>query len=413
MFRNLKNGSLKNFWSKPGPGVIAPHASRGCAFGDFDNDGDVDMVIMNLNEPPSLLRNDVKGNNHWMKVKLIGVRSNRSAIGARVTAHYGGKIQAQEVMSQSSFYSANDQRLHFGLGEVAKVDLDIRWPNGKVEKITGLDANHLFTIREGKGVIKSETFPPAPRSNKKRSCGDILHFCWRLPRPPSGGPLQDSPVDQAVVQKYEARATVVTGKVTRTRDAQPWAISAGERVPIQQVIRTGPDGFAHFEMAGGGGFDIFANSRVGFRQNAASAGDLLDVLEGRVRVHLKPDPWAASAAHSHAQCLDQRLQEATVAIAIDEDAAMRIDVLEGEVRVQHRLRPRSEPTIVRAVDAIMVRSDQQISRRLDRGSLYRYTVKPLHDLWTAVSPGHSGRSGEPIEGNHFIARFAPIPGPLQ
>jgi hypothetical protein len=142
-----------------GPGVVAAHASRGCAFGDFDNDGDIDMLVMNLNEPPSLLRNDVRGDNRWIKVKLIGVTSNRSAIGARVTAHYGGKIQAQEVMSQSSFYSANDLRLHFGLGDVNKVDLDIRWPNGKLEKIANLDANRLFTIREGKGVIKSETFP--------------------------------------------------------------------------------------------------------------------------------------------------------------------------------------------------------------------------------------------------------------
>ncbi len=81
-------------------------------------------------------------------------------------------------------------------------------------------------------------------------------------------------------------------------------------------------------------------------------------------------------------------------------------MLEGEVRVQHTLLPRSEPTIVRAVDAILVRSDQQISRRLDRGSLYRYTVKPLHDLWTAVTPGHGNRSGEPIEGNHFLASNA-------
>jgi len=159
LFRNLKNGKFEELLEQAGPGIIAPHASRGCAFGDFDNDGDIDMLVMNLNEAPSLLRNDIKGNNRWVKVKLIGVTSNRSAIGARVTAHYGGKIQAQEVMSQSSFYSANDLRLHFGLGEVAKVDLDIRWPNGKVEKIANLDANHLFTIREGKGVIKSETFP--------------------------------------------------------------------------------------------------------------------------------------------------------------------------------------------------------------------------------------------------------------
>ncbi len=158
LFRNLKNGKFEELLEQAGPGVIAAHASRGCAFGDFDNDGDIDMLIMNLNEPPSLLRNDVKGDNHWIKVKLIGVKSNRSAIGARITARYGGKIQVQEVMSQSSFYSANDLRLHFGLGDAAKVDLEIRWPNGQVQKAPGLAANHLFTIRES-GDIKSETFP--------------------------------------------------------------------------------------------------------------------------------------------------------------------------------------------------------------------------------------------------------------
>ncbi len=158
LFRNLKNGKFEELLEQAGPGVIAAHASRGCAFGDFDNDGDIDMLIMNLNEPPSLLRNDVKGDNHWIKVKLIGSKSNRSAIGARVTAHYGGKTQVQEVMSQSSFYSANDLRLHFGLGDAAKVDLDIRWPNGQVQKIANLAANRLFTIREG-ADIKSETFP--------------------------------------------------------------------------------------------------------------------------------------------------------------------------------------------------------------------------------------------------------------
>jgi hypothetical protein len=228
-----------------------------------------------------------------------------------------------------------------------------------------------------------------------------------------GCALQDSPVDQAVVQKYEARAMAVTGSVTRSRDAQPWAVSAGERVPIQQVIATGPDGFAHFAVAGGGSFDIFANSRVGFRQNAASAGDLLDVLQGRVRIHLKPTPGQAVQRILTPSAWISAFQEATVAIAIDEDGAMRIDVLEGEVRVQHTLLPRSEPTIVRAVDAILVRSDQQISRRLDRGSLYRYTVKPLHDLWTAVTPSHKNGSGEPIEGNHVVARFLPGERPLQ
>lgn len=158
VFRNLKNGKFEELLDQAGPGVATPHASRGCAFGDFDNDGDIDVLIMNLNEPPSLLRNDVKGDNRSIKVKLQGITSNRSAIGARVTARYGGKVQAQEVLSQASYYSANDLRLHFGLGTSEKVDLDVRWPNGKTERVTNLAANHIFTIREGSGVIKTEPF---------------------------------------------------------------------------------------------------------------------------------------------------------------------------------------------------------------------------------------------------------------
>ena len=104
------------------------------------------MLIMNMNEPPSLLRNDVTGDNHWLKVKLIGTKSNRSAIGARVTARYGGRCR-QEVLSQASFYSVNDLRLHFGLGAVDKVDLDVRWPSGAVEHFKQVAANHLVTIQ--------------------------------------------------------------------------------------------------------------------------------------------------------------------------------------------------------------------------------------------------------------------------
>ena len=116
VFRNLGNGRFEELIEEAGPGVAATHPSRGCAFGDFDNDGDVDVLVMNMNEPPSLLRNDVTGGGHWLKVLLVGVKSNRSAIGARVVARYGERTQAQEVLAQSSFYSANDRRLHFGLG---------------------------------------------------------------------------------------------------------------------------------------------------------------------------------------------------------------------------------------------------------------------------------------------------------
>jgi hypothetical protein len=204
------------------------------------------------------------------------------------------------------------------------------------------------------------------------------------------------------MQMYEAHATAVTGQVTRIRDAQPWALSPGERIPVQQVISTGNDGYARFEVAGGSSFELLSNSRVTFRQNAASAGDLLDVVGGRVRIRLQPSAGQPRQRVFTPVAVVTAVQPAVISIAVDEDDVVRIDVLEGEVRVQHTLLPRNEPTIVRAVDAIVVQGDQQITRRVDRGSLYRYTVKPLHNLWTAVTPAHS-HSGEPIEGNKFLA----------
>jgi hypothetical protein len=155
VFRNLGNRTFEELGEEAGPGVTDAHCSRGCAFGDFDNDGDLDVLIVNLNEPPSLLRNDIKQKRNWIKVKLEGVKSNRSAIGARVLAHYGGKVQAQAVLSQSSFYSSNDSRLHFGLGGFDSVDLDVYWPNGLHEQYKGLSANRLITLREGSGIVRN------------------------------------------------------------------------------------------------------------------------------------------------------------------------------------------------------------------------------------------------------------------
>ena len=159
VFRNLGNGRFEELLGQAGPGVDATHSSRGCAFGDFDNDGDVDIVIVNHNEPPSLLRNDVDGANHWLKVKLEGVQSNRSAIGARVTVRYGDKIQAQEVLSQSSYLSVNDRRLHFGLGAAAVADVEIRWPLGRTEKLPKVGADQLIEVKEGSGIVRSARFP--------------------------------------------------------------------------------------------------------------------------------------------------------------------------------------------------------------------------------------------------------------
>jgi enediyne biosynthesis protein E4 len=158
VFRNLGDGRFEELIDEAGPGVAAAHTSRGCAFGDFDNDGDIDILVMNMNEPPSLLRNDVTGGGHWLKVLLAGTTSNRSAIGARVVARYGGRSQAQEVAAQSSFYSANDRRLHFGLGAASSAELTVRWPNGATEKVGVVDANQLLIIREGTGIVRREKF---------------------------------------------------------------------------------------------------------------------------------------------------------------------------------------------------------------------------------------------------------------
>jgi len=156
VFRNLGNGTFEELGIEAGPGIAEAHSSRGCAFGDFDNDGDLDILIVNLNEPPSLLRNDTTGKQNWIKVKLEGVKSNRSAIGARVLVRYGGKTQAQAVLSQASYYSCNDPRLHFGLGSSGKVDIEIFWPNGLHERHNQIPAGQLVTFREGAGQIPSK-----------------------------------------------------------------------------------------------------------------------------------------------------------------------------------------------------------------------------------------------------------------
>jgi hypothetical protein len=164
LFRNLRNGKFEELVEAAGPAIGEAHSSRGVAFGDFDNDGDIDILIMNVNEPPSLLRNDVSGDGHWLKVKLIGVKSNRSAIGSRVIASYGGRRQAQAVTAQASYLSVNDRRLHFGLGAETAGDLEIWWPNGGKETLKAVGADRLVTIREGEGIVKTESFAGGQRS---------------------------------------------------------------------------------------------------------------------------------------------------------------------------------------------------------------------------------------------------------
>lgn len=167
VYRNLGNGTFEELAAKAGPAIVEPHSSRGCAFGDFDNDGDLDILVVNLNEPPSLLRNDVRVSNHWLKVKLVGTESNRSGIGARVLVRYGKKVQAQAVVSQSSYYSANDLRLHFGLGAEKSADIEVHWPNGRLETLKAIPSDQLVTIKEGAGIVPSNPSKRWPASRSK------------------------------------------------------------------------------------------------------------------------------------------------------------------------------------------------------------------------------------------------------
>ena len=155
VYRNLGSGIFEDVSAMAGTGVAQRRSSRGAAFGDFDNDGDVDVLVMNMGETPSLLRNDLKSANHWLKVTLRGTKSNRSAIGATVVVEAGNRRQADAVLSQGSYISHNDSRLHFGLGSESRSDrIVVRWPNGDEEKFPGAAAGRLVLLVEGSGETK-------------------------------------------------------------------------------------------------------------------------------------------------------------------------------------------------------------------------------------------------------------------
>jgi enediyne biosynthesis protein E4 len=155
VYKNLGNGHFKDVSATMGPGITAKYSSRGAAFGDFDNDGGMDVLILNMNELPSLLKNvgDSKGN--WIKIKLVGTKCNRTAIGARVRVITGKHIQMDEVSSGTSVMSQNDLRLHFGLGKAETVDMiEVKWPTTqKLERFTQVKANQIIKIREGEGIV--------------------------------------------------------------------------------------------------------------------------------------------------------------------------------------------------------------------------------------------------------------------
>jgi enediyne biosynthesis protein E4 len=150
VYRNLGNGRFEDITTRLGAPVTTPAAGRGAAFADFDNDGDVDVIVNNMNAPPDLFRLDLHGGSHWTTLKLVGTRSNRSAIGARVTLSAGDATQVQEVRGGGSYFSQNDLRVHFGLGQATHVDrIAVRWPDGNEEQWTGVAIDRIVTLTEG------------------------------------------------------------------------------------------------------------------------------------------------------------------------------------------------------------------------------------------------------------------------
>jgi hypothetical protein len=172
LYRNLRNGRFEEVTSQGGPGIVENAPARGCAFGDYDNDGDLDIAVNCVNAIPQLLRCDSTLNRNWIKIKLVGVKSNRTGIGSRVlvtaktiVAAAKPLVQMDELRSGGSYFSQNDMRMHFGLEQATKVDMvEIRWLSGQIDQLKDLEVNRLYVIQEGGKILKAEALKPAMKS---------------------------------------------------------------------------------------------------------------------------------------------------------------------------------------------------------------------------------------------------------
>jgi hypothetical protein len=163
LFRNARDGTFDDVSAASGLSAMAPASRRGAAFGDINNDGNVDIVVLNVGQPPSLLINRNGSPNHRVLFKLVGAKSNRAAIGARLTVKAGGVTQFSEVRGGASYLSQNDLRLHFGLAGADKMDeVTVAWPTGKTETLRNLAADFVYIVEEGGGVRQKLPLPVLP-----------------------------------------------------------------------------------------------------------------------------------------------------------------------------------------------------------------------------------------------------------
>jgi enediyne biosynthesis protein E4 len=169
LFRNLKNGKFEEIGQKSGPALSRRYVARGAASADFFNNGSEDLLVSVLDGPPLLLRNKTHAG-HWLRIKTTGTRSNRDGFGARVEVKAAGLTQTAEVRANSSFESASDPRLHFGLGSAARVDsITVHWPSGAVDRIGSLAADQEVTIEEGNGVVRHSFRGVEPAKSRSRT----------------------------------------------------------------------------------------------------------------------------------------------------------------------------------------------------------------------------------------------------